>query len=260
MVISKSLQAAIRAHAAESYPQEACGLLIRAAGGREYVPCENVASTPSEHFVMSHHDATAAEDRGEVLAIIHSHPDKAPTPSMADRVSCELHGLPWGIVSWPDGEFDWFKPSGYTAPLLGREFAHGLLDCLTAIRDWYAREAGIEIPNFERRDLWWEDKDGPSLYVQHYEEAGFYRVDTPRRGDVLVMAIPSPGRPCYHPNHGAVYLGSDPSLLSEDAPALGGAGPFIYHHLYGRLAAREPYGFSYATRTQLILRHKDYQP
>ncbi|SCZ14539.1 hypothetical protein SAMN03159391_05962, partial [Pseudomonas sp. NFACC37-1] len=68
------------------------------------------------------------------------------------------------------------------------------------------------------------------------------------------------GRPCFHPNHAAIYLGDDPSLSSEPAPALGGSGPFIYHHMPGRLAAREVYGWSMANRVKLILRHKDYRP
>lgn len=260
MRINKQLQDAIRAHAEQAYPAEACGLLISTAGGREYVPCANLAKTDRENFQICERDQAAAEDRGEVLAIIHSHPDKAPTPSMADRVSCELHELPWGIVGWPGGEFEWFKPSGFQAPLLGRDFSHGLLDCWAACRDWYAREAGLQLPNFERQDLWWEDEAGPSLYEDNFKAAGFYQVTEARRGDMLVLQIPTPGRNCFHPNHAAIYLGDEPALVSEPAATLGGAGPFIYHHMAGRLSGREIYGWSMASRVRLILRHKDYRP
>ncbi|WP_277592988.1 C40 family peptidase [Pseudomonas chlororaphis] len=260
MRINQQLQDAIRAHAEQAYPAEACGLLIKTAAGREYVPCANLARTARENFQIDERDQAAAEDRGEVLAIIHSHPDKAPTPSMADRLSCELHEVPWGIVSWPGGEFEWFKPSGFQAPLLGRDFSHGLLDCWAACRDWYAREAGLQLPNFERHDLWWEDEHGPSLYVDNFEAVGFFQVETPRRGDMLVLQVPTLGRPCYHPNHAAIYLADEPALVSEPAPLLGGSGPFVYHHMPGRLASREIYGWSMANRVKLILRHKDYQP
>ncbi len=260
MRINQKLQDEIRAHAERVYPAEACGVLIKSAAGREYVPCANLATTPREHFQIDHKDMAAAEDRGEVLAIIHSHPDKAPTPSMADRVSCELHELPWGIVGWPGGDFEWFKPAGFQAPLLGRDFSHGLLDCWAACRDWYAREAGLDLPNFERSDLWWEQKDGPSLYEDNFAAAGFYQVSEAQRGDMLVLQVPTPGRECYFPNHAAIYLGDQPSLNSEPAPALGGFGPFIYHHMAGRPAAREIYGWSMASRVRLILRHKDYRP
>jgi proteasome lid subunit RPN8/RPN11 len=259
MRISQKLQAEIQAHAEQEYPAEACGLLIRSEFGREYVPCRNAARTAREHFQIDHLEQAAAEDRGEVLAIIHSHPDAAPNPSMADRVSCELHELPWGIVSWPGGEIGWFKPVGYSAPLLGRDFAHGLLDCWGACRDWYAREAGLLLPNFERQDLWWENKDGPSLYEDNFAAAGFFQVEEARRGDMLIFQVPTVGRPCHFPNHAAIYLADEPSLTSENAPALGGSGPFIYHHMAGRLSCREIYGWSMANRVRLILRHKDYQ-
>ncbi|WP_259474164.1 C40 family peptidase, partial [Pseudomonas syringae] len=138
MRINQKLQDAMRAHAEQSHPAEACGLVIKTEAGREYVPCGNVATNPLQHFLIDKHDAAAAEDRGEVLAIVHSHPDRAATPSMTDLVSCELHELPWAIVGWPGGDIQWFKPSGFQAPLLGRDFSHGLLDCWSACRDWYA--------------------------------------------------------------------------------------------------------------------------
>ncbi|GFM48956.1 C40 family peptidase [Pseudomonas cichorii] len=260
MRINQQLQAAIREHAEREYPAEACGVLIKTESGREYVPCGNLAKTPRDQFTLNHEDLAAAEDRGELLAIIHSHPDAAPTPSMADRVSCELHELPWGIVGWPGGDIEWFKPTGYQAPLLGREFSHGALDCWGACRDWYAREADLQLPNFERQDLWWEDPDGPSHYEDNFEAVGFRRVESPQRGDLLIFMVPSPGRPCYHPNHAAIYLGDEPGLTSEDAPRLGGAGPFIYHHMAGRASVREVYGWSMANRCRLTLRHKDYRP
>lgn len=260
MRINQKLQDEIRAHAERDYPGEACGLLVKTATGRQYLPCTNRAKSERENFQIDERDQAAAEDLGEVLAIIHSHPDKAPTPSMADRVSCELHELPWGIVGWPGGEFEWFKPSGFEAPLLGRDFSHGLLDCWGACRDWYAREGGLQLPNFERHDLWWEDENGPSLYEDNFKAAGFYEVETARRGDMLVLQVPTIGRPCFHPNHAAIYLGDNPHFASEQAPALGGSGPFIYHHMPGRLASREVYGWSMANRVKLILRHKDYRP
>ncbi|MNN85074.1 hypothetical protein D3C81_2023170 [compost metagenome] len=76
---------------------------------------------------------------------------------------------------------------------------------------------------------------------------------------MLVFMVPSPGRPCYHPNHAAIYLGDEPTLISEDAPALGGFGPFIYHHMAGRSSSRDIYGWSMANRCRLVLRHKDYR-
>lgn len=259
MRINQKLSQAICDHAADVFPEEACGLLIKTEGGREYVRCGNVAINPEQHFLIDKHDQADAEDRGEVLAIIHSHPNRSLAPSMTDLVSCELHELPWGIVAWPGGEMQWVKPSGYIAPLLGREFAHGLMDCWSACRDWYAREAGLQLPNFERKELWWEDESGPSLYEENFAAAGFEQVNDLRRGDMLVFQVPTIGRPCHFPNHAAIYLGTEPSLHSEPSPSLGGAGPFIYHHMPGRIAAREVYGWSMGKRLKLILRHKDYR-
>ena len=74
----------------------------------------------------------------------------SPEPSQADRVACEATALPWFIVSFPSGHWTELRPQGYAAPLVGREWSHGVLDCYSLIRDWYAQERGIDLPDFPR--------------------------------------------------------------------------------------------------------------
>ncbi|MNJ64107.1 NlpC/P60 family protein [compost metagenome] len=140
-------------------------------------------------------------------------------------------------------------PKGHTA-LLGRPFVHGAWDCWQVCADWYEREWGLTFTQYTREDGWWERHDGPSLYEQHYKVEGFERVDTPQRGDLIVMAV---GRTA-HPNHAGIYLGHDPTLPGESWIATG-AGPFLLHHLYGRPSQVIVFGGPWLSRTRLILRH-----
>lgn len=96
------------------------------------------------------------------------------------------------------------EPCGYEAPLVGRPFSHGHLDCIQLVNDYYKRELGIILPNFERHDGWWDDGRS-DLYTEGFPKAGFVRVDgEPRKHDVLLMQIRSKNRV---PNHAAIYLG-----------------------------------------------------
>jgi len=226
---------AIREHAARDYPREACGLVIVAKGRERYVPCRNLAQG-TEHFVMDPQDYAAAEDAGDAIAVVHSHPDAPATPSEADMVSCEATGMPWHILSWPADDFRTIEPSGYQAPLVGRTFAHGVLDCWSLVRDFYARELKIELPDFERRDDWW--LSGESLYMEGYPKAGFVHLnqDAPEKvGDVILMQ-----RRADVPNHAGVYIGNG----------------LMLHHMHGRLSTREVYGGYWREITRCVLRHK----
>lgn len=231
----------ISKHAVEEFPREACGLLAVVRGRERYIPCRNLAGN-AEHFILSSEDYAEAETKGEIVAVVHSHPNGPAVPSEADRTACEASGLVWHIVPVTDangepeaGEILSFSPCGYEAPLVGREFSHGVNDCYQLVRDWYKRERGIELKNFMRTDGWWER--GENLYLKHYAEAGFYPVEEgPEEGDMIVMQIRS-----SQPNHAAVYLGDG----------------LILHHLYGRLSSRDVYGGYWKEVTRLILRHKD---
>lgn len=237
---------AFKRHAISEYPRECCGLVAIVNGRERYFPCSNVATTPEEHFVLPAHEYAQVEEYGEVVAVAHSHPSYPAEPSQADRVSCEASGLPWVIVSvrkQPEDdaphteEIVTIEPCGYEAPLVGRPFVHGVLDCFSLIRDWYKRESQVRLPDFEREAEWWDK--GFDLYAANIEAHGFFPIpDAPKRGDMILMQIRAGVM-----NHGAIYLGEG----------------IILHHLLGRLSSRDVYGGYWQSVTRMIVRHKDFQ-
>ena len=235
---------AIREHAVSAYPHEACGLVIVEDGREKYRRCRNLADKPSEQFMISPTDYADSEDAGEIIAIVHSHPEAPAEPSDADKVACEASGLPWHIVevrhdgkgTVAAGALASIEPSGYEAPLVGRRFQHGILDCYTLIKDWYERERGIVLPHFQRSDAWWDDGKS-ALYMDHFREAGFVPAAGQLEvGDVILMQIRSKNDT---PNHGAVYVGDGQ----------------ILHHPYKRLSTRDVYGGMWKEYTRLVVRY-----
>lgn len=219
------------AHAMAELPRESCGLLIIRKGREVYWPCRNIG-TGDDQFTICPDDYEAAEAQGEIVAVVHSHPYLPPLPSQADLVACEKTNLEWHIVSVPNGTWHSFKPSGYVAPLVGRVFSHGVLDCYAIIRDWYKEERGVTLPDFDRSDHWWDR--GENLYLDNFAKAGFEVCDELHEGAGLLMQLGA-----NVPNHAAVYLGDD----------------MILHHVQGRLSSRDMYGGYWRKHTTHILRY-----
>lgn len=242
-MLTKSIKAAIIAHANAEYPREACGVIVSG----EYIPCTNI-SPDNAQFEIDPWDLVGASKEGEIVAYVHSHPDGNTRPSMPDRVQMNLHGLPWVITNGIDVEMH--EPDGYQAPLLGREYHHGIMDCYTLIQDYYQRELSITLSNYERADAWWEDKDSKPLYLNGFKKEGFVEVDTIQKHDIVLCRL---GR-TEHVNHALLFIG-DGKLKSERTDDVIG-NDLVLHHPYGRESLREIYGENWQRRAAVIIRHK----
>jgi proteasome lid subunit RPN8/RPN11 len=238
MPLSDTVLRDLRAHAEATYPAECCGLVQIIRGRERYTPCRNVAINAGQ-FAIDPADYAAAEDAGEIIAIAHSHCNQSARPSEADRVGCERSGKPWIIVAWPTGETQTLEPAGYRAPLVGRPFVHGILDCYALCRDYYRETLGIELPDYARQDEWW--LKGENLYRANFAEAGFVEIDNAdmRQHDALLMQVASPVE-----NHAAIVLGNG----------------LILQHVMNRLSSRDVYGGWYRKCTRAVLRHRSLLP
>jgi proteasome lid subunit RPN8/RPN11 len=233
--LNDDIKLAITNHAKEESPREACGLVIIFKGRQRYIPCRNLANG-TDNFILDPKDYEIADQEGEIVSVVHSHPNTSVNPSQADLVSCESSGLPWFIIGLPSEQWAYIEPKGYIAPLVGRTWSHGVLDCYAIIRDWYKQERNINLPNFDRSDDWW--KRGENLYLDNFGKAGFIETtqDKLKTGDVILMTINS-----SVPNHGALYLGDG----------------LILHHIHGRLSTREVFGGYYLKNTTHYLKYEN---
>ncbi len=225
-------------HAMAEYPREACGLVVKASRGAVYHPCDNI-SNAAQCFVLDPRDYARACDAGEILAVVHSHPNMPEAPSIIDRQACEASGLPWHIVRVPENRWAYLEPAGYTRDLIGREWVHGVSDCYTLIQDWYRINCSLYLADYDRAEEWW--LRGDDLYSQHFADEGFHEIPLAKLqpGDALLMQAAS-----KVPNHAAVYLGDN----------------VILHHVRGRLSGRDIFDDQWRRRVTHVLRHADNHP
>lgn len=247
-MISESALEAAQLHALAEFPRESVGIVILTADGEVYRPCRNVAPNPTRDFILPAEDYADAEDAGEIVAIVHSHPNGVAVASHVDRMSCEQWGHIFGIIALGGdpvhlGQTAWIQPEGWEPPLVGREFHYGVLDCYTLIRDYYAREFGVALPEFDHGpDKWWDRKStayraGFSPYLDNFAAAGFVDATGPlQKGDIILMQVRSDV-----PNHAGVFIGEPDHML---------------HHMYGRLSERCVYGGQWQELTRKIIRRR----
>ena len=234
--MKEAIKRAVEEHAAHEYPRECCGLVIVEAGRQRYVPCRNLAEEDG-YFSIPAREYAAAEDRGEVIAVVHSHPDRSPEPSDADLAACEASGIPWRIVSWPGAEWAKVSPIHAQETLAGRAFKYGSSDCAAIVAEWYRRELGINLPPFPRDKI---TSFSCSAFRDYVEQAGFVTapLDEPRQmGDVVLMQL----------------QGDEPDHLG----VIDGSGRLV-HHLAGRLSSRDEFASRWAATVKRVVRHTEF--
>jgi len=208
-------------HAKEQDPKESCGLLLEVKGKEKYFPCKNLSTYSHQCFIIDPNDFTKAEETGNILAVVHSHPVTQPVASQADKIGCENSKLPWHIVNPKTEQWGYYEPSGYKPALLGRPWVWGITDCWSLVRDWYKEEKNIVLRDWERPTTPEQFLDKP-LFESCAWKTGFRELRPEEKlinGDVLLMSILNPTL-----NHVAIFLDGD-----------------VLHHLADRISCREPY-------------------
>ncbi|MGJ0628991.1 C40 family peptidase [Xenorhabdus bovienii] len=251
-MMSADLYSAMQLAALKAYPNEACGLLVSTKGSKyELVLCKNVADDPVNFFVMDADDQIAAESKGEVVGVWHSHTDGTNKASEADMAGCEASEFPWFIINVTqnynpeiDSQFiisdiNVISPNGFEMPYEGRPYAFGVFDCWMLCRDYLHREFKAQVgacPHLHIPNWWDGDKD---ILSDNFAEQGLIKLPygtKPQRGDLFVMKIGS-----KMPDHCAIYIGDN----------------IILHHQANRLSSKAIYGGMYQKNTIHHLRHKD---
>jgi len=208
-------------HAKEQDPKESCGLLLEIKGKEKYFPCKNLSTYSQQCFIIDPNDYVKAEESGNILAVIHSHPVTPPTASQADKISCEDSKLPWHIVNPKTEQWGYYEPSGYKPALIGRPWVWGVTDCWSLVRDWYKEEKNIILRDWDRPTTPQQFLEKP-LFESCAWRTGFRELRPDEKlinGDVLLMSILSPTL-----NHVAIFLDGD-----------------VLHHLADRISCKEPY-------------------
>lgn len=215
-----------------SRTEEVCGVVIRTQDFRtHFLPMENVSENSKETFEISQKDWVDAESIGEIVAIVHSHPNGEPFLSGADRQMQIQTGLPWILAVGRR-----LKQFRCCPHLRGRVFDYGKADCGALIRDAFML-MGIDLPDHTRGDI---DDDAEHEYLRkHFERVGFVRVsDGLRGGDVILTSYGG------HANHAALYLGDGQ----------------ILHHAYNQLSRREPFNQWWSERVHSVWRYPLFEP
>ena len=207
----------IRKHFEECYPKEGCGVFAAIKGERVWFPCTNV-SEEENNFIIDSTEYMKICQQGDIIGIVHSHPNGSCKPSETDIKYCNAIGIPYYIFSYPEMELHIQQPEKVKKPLYGREYEFGVNDCFEAMRDYLMSE-GIKIPSraaFE--DDWWHK--GLNYFTDEIiEDYGYRRVyDNMQKNDVIIFSIQASVG-----NHCGVYLGDD----------------VFFHHAENRLSCRE---------------------
>lgn len=199
MQVSQSEIAAIRQHAAEFPTQEVCGFLLDSG---QVLRAHNVHQCPETDFAIWDGQFIAANDRGAIAAIYHSHVNSNDAFSVPDIKACRQVQIPYILCHTPTLRIRVYDPNEIQ-PYEGREWGWCWNNCFTLFQDYYKRELGVMLPDFySPYDRSWLRED--MGYTRHLPLNGFRRLELNEviaTHDVALMTLG-----LRYPNHVGVIV------------------------------------------------------
>lgn len=245
----ESFKSQIIEHAEDAFPEECLGVIVDG----KYERLVNVSHDPENLFEMSEED----EDRfgfgipghgTKPEAVVHSHPMGPLWPSEGDMKAQIAHDVPFVMLGHDSAiGWDYWELGDHTLdyPLEDRLFRHGVTDCYHAIRSWYWQERGILLPDFARRDKWWEpvhqvpgDTSTPivqmpgNLYADNFTDWKFSELTEEEYDNLRGLEV---GDVFFYKLHVGTMVTAAKTIETHGGVYVGEGR--IYHHLPGRRSA-----------------------
>ena len=192
---------------------EPCAVAYLSKGKIHLKVLENVSTDPENYFLVDK-DYTKLTLTGEILYIIHAHPDNS-NPSEYDIAACNSINIPYIVFNHTTLEYHTIYPSNYKT-LSGIPYEFGVNDCFNTARNWYLMH-GVPIP--ERHDWvddWWLEGHDYIKDVEKYWP--FKETQSLQYGDLITFAVEHETE-----NHLGVYLERD----------------CFFHHAVDRFSCKE---------------------
>ncbi len=218
----RNVNAAIN-HAKEEFPNESCGIISEG----KYIKFKNESETPEESFEIKDDLYYELYINEKVECIVHSHNDSNRASKM-DQIQQKEIDVPFLIINLRNRSlmdcivFGEKEP----APLEGRPFFWGALDCTTLAADWVKQIYDFQI-EYPPHDFYFCIKQVDLFETYLREDTPFYEVDIKDKkpGDILLYNIDG----SRFINHIAVYLSDNGEVL---------------HHMYNNISGRYPFNFN----------------
>jgi proteasome lid subunit RPN8/RPN11 len=201
----------IKSHSFETYPEEACGIVVDGT----YIRCKNTHPNPREHFRIDPGEFGAYVLDGTLQAVVHSHPDGPNHPTFDDTAGQIEWGVPWGICSVIGDTKDavcsndivWWGDGLPPVPLERRKFVWGVFTCYQLYRDWWKQERGVILPTWPMHEDFVQR--GMDIFTDYREKVGLTDlgktdISNLQVGDMLLGKLRG-----SFPNHCGIYVGND---------------------------------------------------
>lgn len=240
MILNENIKEAIKQEALSSPLEEVCGFIYfnLSLSCKCLHRCTNSTLSKGDFFSISPLDYVRASEKGEILAVYHSHINENIEFSLSDRINANNHDMPFILYNIKKDIFNEYLPNDYVNPYVGREFTYGKSDCFSLIKDYYAKELSIEIiDNFTNRtEKWFEENSNAFFDGWKRDNPKFYLVTEPQKHDLLLFNY---FRMIKAPHHLGIYLGDN----------------IFLHHPRNKYSIIERYSDNFIKRTMHILRY-----
>lgn len=138
--MNEAVEKFIKAHAEESRPHECGGIIVKNSFGLIAERCKNISPTPEKHCLLSRDEIISKSKGSELVYFYHSHPDgETDDFSWEDKYVSEKLKLKLILYCSKNESFKIYKPRGWIAPLVGRDYRLGVFEDSELVEDYYRK-------------------------------------------------------------------------------------------------------------------------